>query len=387
VSGSRQGRAPVPEPGKNRAPMRRSLSVLAVGSIGLLAAGGLSCGGKAGSARWVSAYFRADRQTSVLAASDIDYGAVTHVIHFSVRPNADGSVDTSVVSPALSSDAVGAAHAAGRKILLCVGGSNSAPGFGPAIGAAVRPALISNLVALVAQRGYDGLDLDFEPLTSTWAADFAAFVGDLRAALDAKGAMLLTAAPGTDATQPPLFASLADKLDQINIQTYNLSGTSTGVTWYNGALYDGGRTGPTGVPLPSCEGKLATFLAAGIPAAKLGLGIDFAGKVWAGATGPDQGLSGVLPPQPITYAQIMDTLFSPAVYQWDAAAEVPFLGIAGPAAQFVSYDDETSCPKKVVYARQKGLGGVMIWELSAGYRTSQPPGQRDALLQSIKKEL
>ncbi len=34
-------------------------------------------------------------------------------------------------------------------------------------------------------------------------------------------------------------------------------------------------------------------------------------------------------------------------------------------------------------ARAQGLGGVFVWELSGGWRASQPVGQRDALLQSI----
>ena len=33
---------------------------------------------------------------------------------------------------------------------------------------------------------------------------------------------------------------------------------------------------------------------------------------------------------------------------------------------FVSYDDEHTCQAKVSYARDLGLGGVMIWEIGQG---------------------
>jgi hypothetical protein len=39
----------------------------------------------------------------------------------------------------------------------------------------------------------------------------------------------------------------------------------------------------------------------------------------------------------------------------------------------------------VSYARNQGLGGVMIWEIGQGYRATQPSGQRDPLLQAVKQ--
>jgi GH18 family chitinase len=36
------------------------------------------------------------------------------------------------------------------------------------------------------------------------------------------------------------------------------------------------------------------------------------------------------------------------------------------------------------FVRVKGIGGMIIWELSGGYRSDQPGGQRDRLLQAVK---
>ena len=54
---------------------------------------------------------------------------------------------------------------------------------------------------------------------------------------------------------------------------------------------------------------------------------------------------------------------------------------------FISYDDEHTCQAKVSYARNRRLGGVMIWEIGQGYRSTQPSGQRDPLLQAMKHAL
>jgi hypothetical protein len=35
--------------------------------------------------------------------------------------------------------------------------------------------------------------------------------------------------------------------------------------------------------------------------------------------------------------------------------------------------------------RSKGIGGMIVWDLGAGYRADQPPGRRDLLLQAVKR--
>ena len=50
---------------------------------------------------------------------------------------------------------------------------------------------------------------------------------------------------------------------------------------------------------------------------------------------------------------------------------------------FITYDDQRTCQSKVSYARNHGLGGVMIWELAQDHQNGQP----DALLQAVKQAL
>lgn len=348
---------------------------------------------------WSTAYYAGWMQNQ-LPASRVDFAALSHVIHFSVVPNPNGSLDSSVHSlfPANSADLLTRAHAAGRKVLLSVGGADTQAAFQLATAPSNAPFFISNLIHFANTRGYDGIDVDWEPLDASDAPQFTNFIRRLRLALDhIQPRPLLTAAT---ASQPALFASLQDQFDQINLMTYDLSGPWPGwITWFNAPIYSGNTRFPsTGGLVPSADGMVNDFIAAGIAPAKLGIGIAFYGLVWSSGAGTTTGGS-TLPRQVWTTAPtttalpfdtIMSTYYQPQRYRWDANAHAAYLTMdeAGSANdRFISYDDARACQSKVSYARNRGLGGVMIWELGTGYRSTQPEGQRDPLLQAVKQAL
>jgi len=263
-------------------------------------------------------------------------------------------------------------------------------------------------VNFMVARGYDGIDLDWEPLPSTDFAQFTNLVNSLRTALNGfSPPKLLTAAVGayppygdSPTGQYTLFAALQAKFDQINVMTYDLSGPYGGwITWFNAPIYDGGtRFISTGGLVPSTDGAVSNFIAGGVAPAKLGIGIAFYGYVWSAGTGTSTG-GAALPRQswtsaPTTTAPTYDTImtayYQPSLYHWDTNAQAAYLSLDNSGSandKFISYDDEHACQAKVSYARNRGLGGVMIWELGSGYRPGQPAGQRDPLLQAVKQSL
>ncbi len=345
----------------------------------------------------VTAYYPGYRQ-GYLPPSNIDFSAVTHVIHFSVMPNADGTLNTGAngLTPAYSTDLVARAHAGGCQALICVGGAGSQAGFQGATAPANLSAFVLNLTNFLATYHYDGVDLDWEPLDASDTAQFTNLVYSLRAALNRlEPRPLLTVAT---ASQPALFASLQDFFDQINLMTYDLAGAWPGwVTWFNSPIYDGGYRFPsTGGLIPSADGMVNDFIAAGVTPAKLAVGIAFYGTVWTGGSGTSTG-GAALPRQAwttapattaIAYFDLMSTYFQTNLYHWDETAQAAYLSLDNPGStkdKFISYDDEHTCQAKVSYARNRALGGVMIWELGQGYRPTQPSGQRDPLLQAVKQ--
>src|ERR1035437_4446431 len=79
---------------------------------------------------WGTGYYPGWEQ-SYMPASDIDFTALTHIIHFSVVPNSNGSLNSNVngITTANSADVVSRAHTAGVKALICVGGADSESAF------------------------------------------------------------------------------------------------------------------------------------------------------------------------------------------------------------------------------------------------------------------
>jgi len=378
------------------------------GLLAMLAASGLlQLPVLAASDLWTTGYYPGYRQ-SYLAPSDIDFAALSHVIHFSLRPNSDGSLNTAAngITASASADLVTQAHAADRKALICVGGAGSQSGFQGATMSSNLPVLISNLTSFVSLNRYDGVDLDWEPLPASDFKQYTNLVNGLRAALDGFASRkLLSAAVAAYPVygDPPdseaiLFASLQGQFDQINVMTYDMAGPYSGwVTWFNSPLFDAGCRFPsTGGSVPSLDASVSKFLSNGMAPGKLGIGIAFYGNVWAGGTGTATG-GAALPRQSwvtapsvaqIAYFDIMSTYFQSNLYHWDGPAQAAYLSIDNPGSvndKFISYDDEHTCQAKVSYVRKRSLGGLIIWELGQGYWASQSAGQRNPLLQAIKQ--
>lgn len=334
----------------------------------------------------VTGYYAAWMQDAV-PPSALALEAVTHVIHFSLVPRADGTLDAAenVLSAAHVRDAVAAVHAAGRKVLVSVGGAGTRDGFVGAWSPARRDAFVSRIVQFVASNGYDGVDIDVEPLLDADADAFRAFARALHRALRARLPDALLTAAVADA--PSVYTPVQTLFDQLNVMTYDLSGPWPGwVTWHNAALDNGGARFPsTGAPLPTATARINAFVRSGIDRARLGVGIDFYGYDWTGASGPLQPIAGVTM-RPLSYDEVFTRYASRGEMRWDPAARVPYVSVAasrGEPAHFVSFDDARSAVEKVGYARREGLGGVMIWELAGGHRASLPRPERQSLLRAV----
>lgn len=348
--------------------------------------------------RWVQGYY-VGYERALLAPGEIDFSALTHLMVGRVRPLADGTLTNDfdiddANGPAFAQAAVAAAHAAGREGILMVGGAGEVDGWRGAAAPARRAAFVANLLARVDQYGFDGLDLDWEPLEDGDQPDFKALAGALRSA---RPRLRLTVPVGwfnpNTMTPDPYWGELAPLFDRINVMTYDMAGDAASgwdgwQSWHNSALYN------TAPPTPSTPSAVDVsvrlgFLPAGVPAAKLGLGIAFYGYCWRGVAAPQQsGGTIVAGDGTMSYANIVGHYPVAATRAWDALARVPYLSSAAPIGPqqctFVSYDDAQSIAEKGAYARAQGLGGTILWTIGQGHLPGAPAGQRDPLLDAVR---
>jgi chitinase len=354
-------------------------------------AGAAGAGGASTPSHWVMGYY-AGYQRGQYPPSDVAYGAMTHIAIGALLPKGDGSLDTDFYQgtgqgPALVDDLTQRAHAAGTKVILMLGGAGTHDAFAQAASAGNRATFVKNLVDFSKAHGADGLDLDWEPLPSSELDSFDALAKAIRAAWPE---VILTVPIGplnpNYETADAKLAAISASFDQINIMTYGMAGPYQGwQSWHSSALDGETSSTPTSV-----SSSVDLYLAGGIPASKLGVGIGFYGICYGSpVTGPNQALGNASftgDDNTMSYVDIVGTYMPGTTPKWDAAAKVPYLSFSsekGPAGcRYVSYEDEASIAEKGAYVKSKGLGGTIIWTIGEGHLASAPAGQRDPLLQA-----
>lgn len=141
-----------------------------------------------------------------------------------------------------------------------------------------RANLARQIAAAVRDRGADGVNLDIEPIVSTYAEEFTALVRAVRAELDAiaPGYQLTFDAMGFIGNYPIEAATAPGGADAIVIMGYDYKGSSSGTA---------GSHAPIGGPVYDIADTLAAY-SSRIPASKLILGVPYYGRAWSTAS-PD----------------------------------------------------------------------------------------------------
>ena len=332
---------------------------------------------------WVGAYVPGWNQPRLDPKNDHLLDAITHFLHFAVFVRAsDGSLDlqTNELTPSRMRALVGAAHGAGKQALLVVGGEGAAPGLRIASSPERLPNTLKSILSLMDRYGYDGIDVDWEPLAPQDADLYSSFIESLRNSLDQmalhhrRPRLGLTTAIEVNLNNNDYMVSLVrtlhkldEKVDRINLMTYAMANPSSlPFVWHNSALYPG-LSPEDGFRTPSADGAIGEFFAAGFQPGKLGIGINLYGYLWQGQ-GPENisspGKLWKLPPKVVelSYGEVVKEFLKNNLTLWDQQAEVPYLSIPQ-TNQFLSFENIRGLEAKLRYVQQKGLGGVIIWDI------------------------
>ena len=280
-----------------------------------------------------------------------------------------------------------------------------------------REKFISSVYEFVEQYQLDGLDIDWEypaiPAANTKARDadtqnFTLLMKGLREILDSTGRpqTLTFASAGWKRYYENIeLLEVLKYIDYMNIMTYDqVSGNSiytghhtplgyvssnqivgTPFSKHLDSLHQAGRMPDAN---PRSSEKIVEFLIdAGADPKKLVIGAAFYGRAWKGVPPENNGLYQLSSGIHIgwsAYHHIRKEFEPDANYTryWDSLAKAPFMYNEIDSIM-VSYDDTVSVRLKTEYTKQKGLGGIMFWEL--GNDTKEDNGLLDAIYQAATK--
>jgi len=254
-----------------------------------------------------------DWHVSKLPVSQIRFDKFTHLIYFSIYPNADGSINTSEITPSNQAAFVQGCHSGEVKAIICAGGWGLSAGFSPMAGnAAARSAFVTNIVQYCLTNGFDGVDLDWEPVTSELdKVNYSLLIQELKTALSPHNLSLSIAV----SAQGSEFNSAAiPYIDWVGVMAYDM-----------------------GTPHSTYDDSIAALLHwqdRGVPVERLVLGVPFYGRKADGAY--------------FAYEYIVAN-YHPLPSQ-DEVAGIYFNGI-------------DTIQRKTAYVIQNSFGGISIWEI------------------------
>jgi chitinase len=372
---------------------------------------------------WVQGYYVGYNRGD-LPPSAIDFGNLTHIIIGPALPVVGGTWDTTFYigadGPAWAQDVIARAHAAGKKALLMLGGAGSTniANFRTVSDPTIRAAFVANLKTIIDSYGFDGFDVDWEPLalsgTNDDRARFLAFTQDLRAAMpDA----IMTIPVGWnnsnfDSQENPYFGTISAYYDRVNMMSYGMVWFGSGwQSWHSSALYGETSTTPSSV-----SDTVRALLVAGVPREKIGIGMGFYGTVVENGSWVDYAWTPKTSPPYVTaphqsteeanarisdnyasYSNILRLYHEESARRWDDTAKAAYLSWETPkeiseptwatppiATTYVTYEDTQSIAEKGAYVNAQGLGGTIIWTISEGYLEWLTSGEKDPLMKMTK---
>ncbi len=322
----------------------------------ILALGALLGGGLYG--QWITGFYSA--QNGVLPVSSIPWDKYTHVIHFAAAPNSNGTVDLHYLTQNEISS-ITASRPAGKKVMVAIKDNDSDRS---AFSAATSPATIAtftnNIVNFVNTNGYDGVDIDWEANINT--AQYQNLLKRLRNAMPAK---VIAMDAGNFGGLQTVAAGAASSLDQVNVMCYDMDSPSNGYSWFNDALLQNGNAS-----LATCDWRIRSLTSAGLPASKVGIGIPYYGRRWAGVTQPL--VSGSFNASWFPYRDLVTdgTRWQPQYQFYDTGHKANYLSIPG-LNEFDSYNGAEFIQDAVAWQKAQGFGGFMTFTLEYEYLANQ----------------
>jgi len=320
-------------------------------------------------------------QNSVLAPGQVDPHSITR-INYAFALIKDGRIVSGLPHDEQNLASVTALRKQNPSltVLISVGGWLGSGGFSDvALTRDTRARFIDSVMDFLARHDLDGLDVDWEYPGQPGAGNkyraedkqnYTLLLRELRQRFDAARKktgrrLYLTIAAGAsdDFLEHTEMRQVAEIVDTVNLMAYDYYEPGSGpITGHHAALF----TNPADPDKASADASVKSYEAAGVPAAKLVLGVPFYGHSWSDVPERNHGLYQPGKPGPVhdaTFDLIQSTMIGHGYTRyWDPVSLVPWLYNAD-TRTFVSYEDEQSIAAKCHYVLAHKLAGIMFWNL------------------------
>ncbi|HEX9298084.1 MAG TPA: CIA30 family protein [Polyangiaceae bacterium] len=315
------------------------------------------------------------------APADYDYSEVTHITRCFLMFQEDGTMtDGGIFDPKLTE----LAKKHGVKLMASIGGWAGGQfdhtWYKMARDPKARQRFFDSLDKIITSHGYDGIDIDWEPLVRDELKEpeqlanqktFAEFMVALRQRFP-KWIISTAIGAGPNTFKHVSWPEVVASVDYINLMAYDLAGSWTKRAAHNANLF------PTSDFMNKddldVDASVKLLLEKyKVAPSKLLLGVPFYGKQFSTDKINQTVAAGAIHPgEQIDYTAVAPLAESGDYRRlWDKGAHIPYLErISG--GHTVSYDDEKAITEKCNYAREKGLAGVFTWSLGTDLYRGRP---------------
>lgn len=354
--------------------------------LALIVLGGQSVFAQASSIRWVNAYYT-DWDYQRMPPSAIDFRGLTNIIFINLDPIGSPPYfqfhwPGQQVFEATAADLIARAHANGVSVLLGLGGvwCPGDCGGNAFLNHSNDPVWVHNYVTAVLNyarsKGYDGVSLDWEG--SVFPEGWRRLTDSLRAGLNrwnppGKFSAAVYGHIPLNWNNPYDMEATNRNIDYIESMTFDLNGWWRRSSGFNSPLYDPTPNWP-GYDGDNVHDAVSNWLARGVNPAKFAIGIPFYGFKWGGITGPVQ--TGWTSSYWTRYHIVMREDMGRGVLRRDSQSKTPWISkiqgqLGSNESAFIDFHDSAAVVEKVRYAIQRGIGGIMIFDLNSGYLDPQ----------------
>ncbi|EEP81510.1 endochitinase 1 [Uncinocarpus reesii 1704] len=258
------------------------------------------------------------------------------------------------------------------KVLLSIGGWTYSTNFRAIATPEGRQTFARSAVKLLADCGFDGIDIDWEyPKDDSEAQHYVSLLYETRIALDQYASQcapgqhlpLTIAAPcGPNHYSKLRIAEMDRYLDFWNLMCYDFAGSWDSTAGHMANVFPS-PSSPDSTPF-NADAAVSAYISAGVHPSKLIFGLPLYGRAFEHTQGPGSSFQGVGEGSWENGVWDYKALPQPESQEQNDTQLLASWSYSPSGQKMISYDTPFMAQRKAEYIRNRGLGGAMWWELS-----------------------